>query len=196
MTPVSRAPRRYFVEFNGAILLYVATVIGREHLVPFVDDPTLKTLVLLSPIPFVCLAALAVVRFYRRIDEYHRLLLLESLAISAGVTAVVTTSWMFLQDVGFPPLSIFYAWPVMAATWGIVAITFAWKDKASEGALLRALKSVAATLIYVAVGTAVYALVANWAGWWTHWAILALVASVLFIGRMGFFIFAKTSKSC
>jgi hypothetical protein len=196
MAPVSQAPRRYFIEFNAAMLLYIATVIGREHLVQHVTDPILKTLVLLSPIPFVCLAAIAVVRFYRRIDEYHRLQLLESLAISTGVTAVVTTSWMFLQDVGFPPLSIFYAWPAMAVIWGILVLTFAWKDKVSEGVLLRALKSVAATLVYVAVGTAVYALVAGWAGWWTHWAILALVATVLFIARMGFFIFAKTSKSC
>jgi len=77
-----------------------------------------------------------------------------------------------------------------------VTLYFGWKDKVSEGAALPTLKSVAGTLVYVAAGTAVYALVASWAGWWTHWAILALVASVLFIGRMGFFIFAKTSKSC
>lgn len=196
MAPIAQAPRRYFIEFNGAILLYLAAVVGRVYAAPLVSDPTLKTLIILSPILPVFLAALAGLRFYRGIDEYHRLQILESLAIAAGTAGVITISWSFLEDLGFPHLSISYAWPIIAAVWGIVALYFGWKDKVSEGRARQTLKSVAATLIYVAVGTAVYALVASWAGWWTHWAILALVASVLFIGRMGFFIFAKTSKSC
>ena len=196
MAPIARAPRRYFIEFNGAILLYLAAVVGRVYAVRYVGDPTLKTLIVLSPIVPVFLAAFAVLRFYRGIDEYHRLQILESLAIAAGAAGVITISWSFLEDVGFPHLSIAYAWPIIAAVWGIVALYFGWKDKVSEGTALPTLKSVAGTLVYVAVGTAVYALVASWAGWWTHWAILALVASVLFIARMGFFIFSKKSASC
>ena len=68
MAPVSQAPRRYFIEFNGAMLLYIGAVFGRAYAVHYVSDPVLKTLILLSPIPFVCLAAWAVVRFYRRMD--------------------------------------------------------------------------------------------------------------------------------
>jgi len=196
MPPVKQAPRRYFIEFNGAMLLYLAAVLGRVYAAPLVSDPTLKTLVILSPILPVFLAAFAALRFYRGIDEYHRLQILESLAIAAGAAGVITISWSFLEDVGFPPLPISYAWPVIAAVWGIMALYFGWKDKVSEGRAWQTLKSVAATLIYVAVGTATYALIASWAGWWTHWATLALVATVLFIGRMGFFIFAKKSASC
>ena len=196
MPPVKQAPRRYFIEFNGAMLLYLAAVLGRVYAAPLVSDPTLKTLIILSPILPVFLAAFAALRFYRGIDEYHRLQILESLAIAAGTAGVITISWSFLEDVGFPHLSISYAWPIIAAVWGIVALYFGWKDKVSEGRPWQTLKSVAVTLIYVAVGTAVYAQVASWVGWMTHWAILALVATVLFIGRMGFFIFAKTSKSC
>jgi hypothetical protein len=195
MPPVSRAPRRYFIEFNGAMLLYLATVIGRVYTAPLVSDPALKTLVILSPILPVFLAAFAALRFYRGIDEYHRLQILESFAFAACAAGVITISWNFLEDVGFPHLSIAYAWPIIAAVWGIGMLYFGWKDTVSEGRTWQMLKSVAATLIYVAVGTAVYALVAGWAGWWTHWAVLALVASVLFIARMGFFIFSKT-KSC
>ena len=196
MPPIARAPRRYFIEFNGALLLYLAAVLGRVYAAPLVGNPTLKTLIILSPILPVFLAAFAALRFYRGIDEYHRLQILESLAIAAGGAGVITISWSFLEDVGFPHLSISYAWPIVAAVWGIVALYFGWRDKASEGAALPTLKSVAATLIYVAVGTAVYALVASWVGWMTHWAILALVATVLFIARMGFFIFSKKSPSC
>jgi uncharacterized membrane protein YidH (DUF202 family) len=196
MAPIARAPRRYFIEFNGAMLLYLAAVLGRVYAAPLVSDPTLKTLVILSPILPVFLAAFAALRFYRGIDEYHRLQILESLAIATGAAGVITISWSFLEDVGFPHLSISYAWPIIAAVWGIVALYFGWKDKVSEGRTWQTLKSVAATLIYVGVGTVVYALVGGWAGLPTPWYILALVASVLFIGRMGFFIFSKTSKQC
>jgi len=196
MAPVARAPRRYFIEFNGALLFYVAAVVGRVYAVHHVNDPTLKTLILLSPIPFVCLAALAVVRFYRRMDEYHRLQMLEALAISAGATAVVTISWTFLEDVGLPHLPMFYAFMLLIGCWGIAALYFGWKDKVSEGKAFSALKSVAATLIYVAVGTAVYALITGWMGLPTPWYSLALVASVLFVARMGSFIFSKKSSVC
>jgi len=196
MTPISQAPRRYFIEFNGAILLFAATVLGRKYAAHEVGEPVLRTLILLSPIVPVVLAAFAVVRFYRRIDEYHRMQLLEALAVSAGVTAVVAVSWGFLEDVGFPHLQIFYAWMVMALTWAVVAIYLGWKDKLSEGRAGAALKSVAATLIYVAVGTGVFALIGYVAGFPTPWYELALLATVLFITRMGYFIFSKKSAKC
>jgi len=195
MPPISRAPRRYFIEFNAAVLLYLAAVIGRARLAPQVADPTLHTIVLLSPIVAVLLAAAAVVRFYRGMDEYHRLQLLESLAIAAGVTGVVAVSWGFLEDVGFPHLSLLWAWIIIAAAWAAAALYRGWQDKVSEGAGRSALVSVAATLLYVAIGTGVYALIGYAAGLPTPWYALALVAAVLFIARMGCFIFAR-SKSC
>ena len=196
MAPISQAPRRYFIEFNAAMLLFIAAVVGRKYALHEVGEPVLRTLILLSPIVPVLLAAFAVVRFYRRIDEYHRMQLLEALAVSAGVTAVVAVSWGFLEDVGFPHLQIFYAWMVMALTWAVVAIYLGWKDKLSEGRAGAALKSVAATLIYVAVGTGVFALIGYATGFPTPWYELALVATVLFIARMGYFIFSKQFAKC
>jgi len=196
MAPVSQAPRRYFIEFNAAMLLYIAAAVGRKFVIHYVGDPTLKTLILISPIVPVLLTAWAVVRFYKRMDEYHRLQLLEALAVSAGVTAVVSASWSFLEDAGFPHLQMIDALMVMMLTWGAVALYMGWKDKVSEGRALSALKSVAATLVYVAVGTATYALIMSWAGLQHPWYVLALVATVLFIARMGFFIFSKKSASC
>lgn len=194
MLQVRRAPRRYFIEFNGALLLYIAAVILRARYAEGIDDAILKTLVIASPILPVLLAAFAVLRFYRGIDEYHRLQLLEALAISAGGAGVITISWSFLEDLGLPHLSIAYTWPIIGSIWLIAALYMGWRDKVSEGAGRRALRSVATTFVYVAIGTGVYALVASPTGLPTHWAILALVASVLFIARMGFFIFSKTGS--
>ncbi len=193
--PIARAPRRYFIEFNGALILYIAAVVIRGEYAAGIADPFLKTVVIVSPIVPVLLAALAVLRFYRGIDEYHRLQLLEALAIAAGGAGVISICWSFLEDLGLPHLSIAYTWPLIAAIWGLVAIYMGWRDKVSEGAAGRALRSVAVTLVYVAVGTAAFWLIESRTGLPTHWAVLALVATVLFIARMGFFIFSKT-KSC
>lgn len=196
MAPVSQAPRRYFIEFNVAMVLYIAAVVGRKLVLPDVGDPMLRDAILVSPILPVCLVALAVVRFYRRMDEYHRLQLLEALAFSAGVTAVVAASWSFLEDIGFPHLEMFHAMLVMMMSWGVAALWMGWKDKVPEGRAGRAIKSIAATLVYVATGTAVFAVVGMAAGFPTPWWELALIASVLFIARMGFFIFSKNSSVC
>lgn len=195
MPPITKAPRRYFIEFNGAMILYIAVVVLRAKYAGGIDDAVLKALLIVSPILPVLLMAVAVLRFYRGIDEYHRLQLLEALAISAGAAGVISISWTFLEDLGLPHLSIAYTWPIIAVVWAIVALYMGFRDKVSEGAAGRALRSVAATLIYVAVGTGTYALIASWTGLSTHWAVLALFATVLFIARMGFFIFSKT-KSC
>ena len=196
MSPVATARRRQFIETNGALLLYLVTLFGRAYVIRFVSDPTLKALILLSPILFICLAALAMVRFYRRIDEYHRLRLLEQLAISAGVTAVVTISWLFLEDVGFPHPPIWYAFMVLMGSWGITALYFGWKDMASEGKGLTALKRVALTLIVVGVATAAYAFFAGQVGLPHSWPILVLFAAFVLVARAGYFIFSKKSAAC
>jgi hypothetical protein len=195
MSPVSHAPRRYFIEFNGAIVLYIAAVILRAKFQSGIEDQVLRAFVVASPIVPVLLAAFAILRFYRGIDEYHRLQLLEALAISAGAAGVITISWSFLEDLGLPHLSIAYAWPIIGSVWLIVALYKGWREKISEGAAGRTLRSVAVTLLYVAAGTGVYAIAAAQTGLPMHWAVLALVATVLFIARIGFFIFSKT-KSC
>jgi hypothetical protein len=121
--------------------------------------------------------------------------LLEALAIAAGAAGVITISWSFLEDLGLPHLSIAYTWPIITGVWLVAMLSFAWRDKVSEGAAWRAVRSIAVTLVYVAVGTGGYALIASWTGLPASWAVLALVATVLFVARMGMFVFSKT-KSC
>jgi hypothetical protein len=195
MPPVSQAPRRYFIEFNLAMAFYIAAVVGRKFLLPGVSDPVWRDAILVFPILPICLVALAVVRFYRRMDEYRRLHLLQALAFSAGVTAVVSASWGFLEDVGLPHLELIHALMVMMLSLAAAALFFGWKDKVSERRAGQALRSICLTLIYVAAGTALFAGAGMAAGFATPWWELALMAAVLFIARIGFFIFAE-SKSC
>ncbi|MGH2365578.1 MAG: hypothetical protein ACRDGF_05055 [Chloroflexota bacterium] len=52
-------------------------------------------------------------------DEFQRKLFAESITFAFGGTALLTFSYGFLQNVGFPRVSWFAVWPLRAVLWGI-----------------------------------------------------------------------------
>ena len=58
----------------------------------------------------------------RRSDEFIRKTTLEHIAIAAAITAGWTFTYGFLENAGFPRLSMFTVWPVMGAAWALLAI--------------------------------------------------------------------------
>ncbi|MDM5181148.1 hypothetical protein PO883_28610 [Massilia sp. DJPM01] len=109
--------RRYLRELFGAIGIYAliltaAIVFGRT----LAAGPA-RTLVLVSPVIGIALAAWAIVRHMRRVDEFIRQSTLENLGIAAALTAGLTLTYGFLETAGFPRLSMFTVWPLMGASW-------------------------------------------------------------------------------
>jgi hypothetical protein len=66
------------------------------------------------PLVGVCWAFL---RALHRMDELWRRVHLEGLSLAFAATALVTLSYGFLEMVGFPRLSMFWVWPLMASFW-------------------------------------------------------------------------------
>jgi hypothetical protein len=179
MFPVSQAPRRYTIELSAAMLLYMATLFGRVYALKYIADPTLAIIVTLSPILPIFLAAIAVYRFYRSVDEYQRLRLLKMFAVSAGLTLVVVISWSFLEDVGAPPLS---SYGVLGITSGIYIVTaLLWRaDNAMDsGGPLKQLAI--AVVVGGAIATA-YRFGAELEGW-------PIVPFVLVVPTLAFLVF-------
>jgi hypothetical protein len=113
---------RYLAEMLGAFFLYALVLVISIDLGRHMPKGIGRTLLLVSPmLPFL-LVVWAVVRQIRRSDEYIRLQTLENIAIAAGVTAGWTFTYGFLENAGFPLLSMFNVWPVMGFVWAIVAI--------------------------------------------------------------------------
>jgi hypothetical protein len=54
-------------------------------------------------------------------DELQRRIQLEALALASDGTALLTFSYGFLENVGFPHLSLFWVLPLMCALWGLGA---------------------------------------------------------------------------
>ncbi|QFT01732.1 hypothetical protein FIV06_30145 (plasmid) [Labrenzia sp. THAF191b] len=74
-------------------------------------------LIALSPMLPAAFICGVIIRSIRRLDEMQRKLQFEALALSFAGTALITFGYGFLEGAGFPKLSMFAVWPLMAAIW-------------------------------------------------------------------------------
>ena len=123
MTSQTLKNRLYFKELGAALVGYAIILGGALHLAPGLEPGVLRTAVYLSPMAAMLLAVWAIVRHYRRCDEYVRKSLLEIMSVSAGVTAGWTFTYGFMELAGYPRLSMFTVWPVMGAVWLVLALS-------------------------------------------------------------------------
>ena len=131
MEAENRKISKYVVELSGAMLLYAGALFARKPLLHATPEGPLHTLILLSPIAGIVLAAVAIVRLYFRWDEYFRLQFLKMIAVCSAVAACLTSSYGFFKDAfGLHEISIGFAWPVLAACWFVAAMITAFREAA------------------------------------------------------------------
>jgi hypothetical protein len=112
---------RYYAEMSAAFLLYALVLTASIDVSRSMKESFSRTLISVSPmIPFLLMLA-AIMRLFRRIDEYLRLQTLENIAIAAGVTSGWTFTYGFLENAG-PKLSMFNVMPMLFGTWGLLSI--------------------------------------------------------------------------
>jgi hypothetical protein len=120
--------RRYVAELGAGLGAYVAVLTasivllrGNDVGVPW------RTVVALAPMVPGCGMCWAIVRQIARVDELQRRIQYESIAIAFAATALITFSYGFLENVGYPRLSMVTVWPVMAVIWGVCVGINAWR---------------------------------------------------------------------
>ncbi len=109
--------RAYVRELLGALAIYAALLVPTIVYGRRLEDGMVKVLVLSSPMIGFGLAVWAIARHLRRVDEFIRQYTLETLAMAAAITAGVTFTYGFLETAGYPRLSMFAVWPIMATAW-------------------------------------------------------------------------------
>ena len=97
--------------YVGALTLAIRVGRGME-------EGLAKTVVTLLPALPVFLTVWVIARQFRRADEFIRMRSLESIAVAAAVTAGLTFTYGFLENIGYPRLSMFWVWGIMGITWG------------------------------------------------------------------------------
>lgn len=73
----------------------------------------------LTPVVPAIFGMIAFMRFLGRIDELQRHIQLEALAFGFAGAGILTFSYGFLENVGFPHLNWFLVLPLMTSLWGI-----------------------------------------------------------------------------
>lgn len=107
----------------STIAYAITLVISLRVLARGVDNQTAAIAITLAPmVPAVFLCG-SIVHLIRRLDEMQRRLQLEAFALAFAGTALVTFSYGFLENVGFPKLSAFAVWPVLCGLW-IAGVVF------------------------------------------------------------------------
>ena len=111
----------YLAELTGSLLVYFIILAASLALGERASG-ILQTLIYIIPMLPVLLIIWVIIRQFRHSDELLRKTILEHIAIAAAITAGWTFTYGFLENAGYPKLSMFMVWPVMGALWAILAI--------------------------------------------------------------------------
>jgi len=120
--PTAVANRRYVVEIVVCMLAYIAVLVPAMWLLNRGIEGPLKLVVAIAPVVPVAFVFLAVLRYFAATDEFQRRLMVESLAIAGGITALLAVTYGFLQNAGLPYLSAWWTYTAFMAAWLIARL--------------------------------------------------------------------------
>lgn len=110
---------RYLRELGASLFAYCVVLTVSLWLINhgMVEDGAWKTVISLAPMLPGIFIAISVLRQLRRVDELQRKIQLEAFSLAFAGTALITFSYGFLENVGYPKLTMFAVWPVMSTLW-------------------------------------------------------------------------------
>jgi len=122
--------KRYFKEFGISMGFYIVLLIASILIITNVELPKVaQVIVTLIPVIPTIFVVIAVMRALRDSDELQERIQLQAVTFSAIVTGLITFSYGFLENIGFPHFPSLFIFPLMIALWGIGAGIFAGKYK-------------------------------------------------------------------
>ena len=117
--------KQYQKELWTALAVYGVMLVGSIQLLTHMDVARpWRDLIALSPMLPAAALAWVVLRELRRMDELQRRIQLEALGFAFAGSAILTFSYGFLEGLGYPRLSMFTVWPLLAGLW-IVGLVLA-----------------------------------------------------------------------
>ncbi|WP_395011505.1 hypothetical protein [Undibacterium sp.] len=114
--------KKYGSELGISIVIYTLVLFGSITIAKPMENGWLRTLIVLTPTLPAFGAFWAIIRHFRRMDEYMRVWLLEVIALAGGITAFFSFSYGFLEGMGYPKLSGFIIYVVFMGSWGLITL--------------------------------------------------------------------------
>lgn len=120
--------KRYFKEFFASMGAYVILlIVSLKVLTAFELPKAAQVAIALLPVIPTVFVIIAVMRALQNSDELQQKIQLHAMTFSAILTGVITFSYGFLENVGFPHFPVLFIFPLLIALWGIGAGIFSWK---------------------------------------------------------------------
>lgn len=115
-----QAMQRYLREFFFAMSLYVVVLIASVTLLNnFEVARGWQIVISLAPALPVVFVIIAIMRLMMNGDELQQRVHLLATTFSAVLTGLITFSYGFLENLGFPKLPTFAIFPMLFLLWGI-----------------------------------------------------------------------------
>jgi hypothetical protein len=119
--------KRYNREFFISMSLYAVTLVASINMLKSVEmSQPLQIIVTLIPVIPVAFVLIAVMRAVRDSDELQQRVHLLATTFAAVMTGLVTFTYGFLENIGFPKFSTFLVLPMLFFFWGI---SLSWFSK-------------------------------------------------------------------
>lgn len=116
------ASRHYRVHVIVAMTLYLATLLICVKLIQATSSAPLHVILALIPTLPVIWVMWCLYLFLTRADELQRRVHLTALSVAAGVAAVLTLTYGFLEQfAGFPHIAAWWTFVLIDVVWGAVS---------------------------------------------------------------------------
>ena len=120
---------RYLREFLPPMVAYVLILFFSVWLLKRVDEPGLRALVALMPVPAIGMALRAIIRYIRDVDELQQRIELEAVSFAAALVSMVYVTGAFLQlakVIDIPSgVAMVWVFPLICASYGLAKIVVA-----------------------------------------------------------------------
>ena len=112
--------RRYYKELISAAIAYTIVLIVSILVLKQFEFPKLwQVIISISPVIPVAFVMMAIMRLMIHSDELQQRIQLFAVSFSAALTGLITFSYGFLENVGFPKFPTFFVLPMLIFIWGI-----------------------------------------------------------------------------
>lgn len=131
MSTRTAAPTRYGIRFGLGAVVYSVLMLVARPVAPTLAAPW-SHLVAMSPTIGVIICAWALYRFVTEIDEYQRLRMMSSLALSIVLTVVIGFAYGSCESVGAPHIGLDLVPALWATCFGLATLWQAVRDRMGD----------------------------------------------------------------
>jgi hypothetical protein len=112
--------KRYTKEFTSAMVAYIVTlIVSIAVLQRYEFSKFWQVMLSLMPAMPVLLVVIAMIRALKDSDELQQRVQLLATSFAAALTGLITFTYGFLENVGFPKFPTFLVFPMMIMIWGL-----------------------------------------------------------------------------